>query len=82
MARKTFTAGQAVEVRRDTSSKTWEPATYLKGFADWRGWHRVELATDRHINSMSGMDCPPDDPQAIRTRVCVVPSQRLRDKTT
>jgi hypothetical protein len=79
--RRTFTAGQAVEVRRDTSPNTkWEPATYDRSFPDWRGWHRVELASDRYVNVRTGNDCKPDDPAAVKTRALCIPTQRLREK--
>lgn len=80
--RKVFALGQAVEVQREVG-KPWEPATYVRAFTDWKGWHRVSLPADsavRYVNTMTGMESTKDDPRAIASRVLSVPTQRVRAK--
>ena len=76
--RKTFTAGEVVEVLRNTVTKTWELAKYGKPL--WRGWHKVELKAPRRIDSMTGADCSDDNPRLVWVYSCCVPTQRLRER--
>lgn len=82
--RKSFTAGQPVEVQREPSTK-WETATYRKmsdGFSSPH--HQVDLDVNRYIDSMSGMEVqdPASNPRAYATRFLIVPSRRIRSKVT
>jgi hypothetical protein len=89
MSRKTFTAGQDVEIQRDTNA-SWEPAKYVKRWEEARGWHSVKLPDDappKYVNPMSGETIPPEvmaDSTDERTGIAVrsfhvgVPTQRLR----
>lgn len=87
MRRKCFTAGEAVEIARDTSHyirpSSWESATYVKSIPDMRGWHMVGLAKgkERRINAMSGMETSADDPQSYVSDRLLVPSRRIRSAT-
>ena len=90
MARKTFTKGQAVEVRREPGyNVAWEPAIYREYAGDgpkltaMRGHHVVDLSPDsppRYIDSMTGMDVaePESNPRAYIIRKLIVPSVRIR----
>lgn len=79
---KKFERDQAIEFQRSVGAP-WERGTYVKKYdpVEWRGWHDVRLADDapvRYINSMSGMECDRDHPQAYAIRSISVPTQRLR----
>ena len=82
---KAFRPGQAVEFQRTVGS-TWERGIYVRKYdpAEWRGWHSVKLCDDapaRYINSMNGVDCDREHPQAFRVHSISVPTQRLREQT-
>lgn len=76
--KKAFEPGQTVMVQRSSSGGPWEPAEYLKKFSDWAGWHRVKISTPRHIDTMTGYECEPDNPRAIVTHEMSVPTRRVR----
>jgi hypothetical protein len=77
---KRFDPGQVVMVRR-SPGQPWEPAIYREKYADWRGWHRVELKDEpRRVDSQTGMDATPDNPRAYLTPMISVPTQRIRPR--
>lgn len=78
---KVFEAGQAVEVKRTSGSRSWEPATYRSKIENMRGWHRVDLAPEsepRFISMADGYETEPTDATAVEVRHCIVPTQRIR----
>jgi hypothetical protein len=78
--KKVFVPEQDVEVQRGVGLP-WEPATYIKGYPDWRGWHCVRLEQPRYIHTMSGMEIDRATDHAgrgILTHQLSVPTQRVR----
>lgn len=78
--RKTFTAGQVVEVQRAVG-KPWERATYGGPVADMRGWHRIELdpsSPPRIIHRASGVELFEASNDTRTSWRVLVPTQRVR----
>lgn len=75
----TFVEGDKVSVQRAVDAH-WEDATYESPSTGLRGWHRVRLPPghERRINTMSGEETTPDDPQGSVTSLLIIPKRRLR----
>jgi hypothetical protein len=80
---KKFARGQAIEFQRSVCA-TWELGHYVKKYdpTEWRGWHSVRFADGalaKYIDTMSGIECDRDHPQAFAIDGTSVPTQRLRE---
>lgn len=88
---KSWVAGAPLEVQREVGA-AWEPATYVKKFSDWKGWHSVELAVSVLIDSRTNYGEVQEAAIAdstlelssfvFRAKSCSVPTQRIRTATT
>lgn len=74
-----FKIGQAVEVRRDYKL-TWERATYEGSAHDiGRSFHKVKLDVPKRVDSLTGLDCAPDNPRGYLATLDYLPAIRIRE---